>query len=266
MTPEVKRKVVFMKDYSFDYPQLFLDIYVEGDEYEQRNFAPFFALAGCKKALTPEKADLVVFTGGPDVNPILYDEAAHSTTDFDAKRDESDIKLYEYCIMAGVPMLGVCRGAQFLWVMSGGKLYQDVDNHQTGHDIWDLDNKKWVPASSVHHQMVIYDPSLGMEVIATSSRANTRWRNDIQCDLTAKPDVEAYYLPDSCILGIQGHPEYAGYEKFAKWSLEKLYECVVSNPDVTIINGVHRLKESVRDERSARWEEMVDTRMVGGMN
>src|SRR3546814_5523779 len=103
---------------------------------------------------TPEEADLVVFVGGADVDPALYGAERHQTTFPDTDQDQRDMELFKTCYENGIPMLGVCRGAQFLNVMHGGKLYQDVDNHVGDHPIYDTQNKRVIHnVSSIHHKM-----------------------------------------------------------------------------------------------------------------
>src|SRR3546814_14796091 len=85
------------------------------------------------------------------------------------------MELFKTCYENGIPMLGVCRGAQFLNVMPGGKLYQDVDNHVGDHPIYDPQNKRVIPnVSSIHHQMCIETRKGGMEILAASSAASKR--------------------------------------------------------------------------------------------
>lgn len=229
--------VTIIKDTTTLFPELYLDVYVEGDLFEQRNFADMFVRSRCKKAVSPEKADLVVFTGGIDVNPALYGEVKHRSVAFDIKRDERDMEVYGYCLAEGIPMLGICRGAQFLHVMNGGKLYQDIDGHTGNHAIWDLRTATNIPkVSSVHHQSVRPNKENGMEVVATAREATKRWMNDKEFDagMGAFADIEAFWYRDTACLGIQGHPEYKGYDKFLQWSLKQLEHYIGENPDLEL--------------------------------
>jgi len=247
-------RVTLLRDSFLDMPQLWMEVFIAGDRYEEAAFAEMFIRSKCTKAVTPEKADLVVFTGGEDVNPILYNEVRHHSTLFDSKRDEEDIKLYEICLNEGIPMLGVCRGAQFLHVMMGGKLYQDVDNHNGDHPMWDTKNKILIQKiSSVHHQMVI--PQDGMEILGASGKAKHRWLNDKVFDNESKMDVEAFFYRDICALGVQGHPEYKGYNHFMQWTLQQIEDYIGKNPDTEVRDRVRRLKEEFLLERNAKMEE-----------
>ena len=250
-TETLKRRVTFMKDSALKYPDLWLEVFIAGSPFEKRQFAEMFIRSRCRKAATPEDADLIVFAGGPDVDPMLYGEKAHHTTRTNVLRDKADSELYELAVGLGIPMLGICRGAQFLAVMNGGKLYQDVDNHYGDHDIWDIRHKMLVKGiSSVHHQMVMDDTANGMEIIAfTSGKSKTRHLNNLDYETGSKLDIEAFWYRDTCSIGIQGHPEYSGYDAFTKWSLDLVNELVVENPDIEYRNRKCRMKLDIMAQR-----------------
>lgn len=54
------------------------------------------------------KPDLMVFTGGEDVNPALYGEKPHVSTRFNEKRDRFERQVWtDY---KDIPKIGICRG------------------------------------------------------------------------------------------------------------------------------------------------------------
>lgn len=118
------------------------------------------------------EADVVIFSGGPDISPKLYGEAAIPGTNFVAERDVNDVWAYHWS--KDKIKLGICRGAQLLNVMSGGRLWQDVDGHRTDHlvearipNVAELNKPAKVEAwatsktflvTSTHHQMMRMGP------------------------------------------------------------------------------------------------------------
>lgn len=230
-------------------PELWMEIYIAGSAYEERQFAEMLVRSRCTKALSPESADLVIFTGGGDVNPVLYGEEPHPETKFCPERDAQDIKLYKLCLEEGIPMLGICRGAQFLHVMNGGKLIQHLDEHYGDHHVWDKKNRiALTSVSSVHHQAVLKHD--GIEVIAETSRSKTRWLNDKEKDVSlGYRDIEAFFYRDTCCLGIQGHPEYRGYPDFTLWSLKLIEDYISFNPDIVIVEKMRRINPDIRMQR-----------------
>lgn len=253
------RPLNIMKAGKHVFPELWLDVYVTGTSFEQQQFAELFVRGRCRKAKTPEEADLVVFAGGDDVDPALYGEKAHYTTHFLRERDEADKLLYDLCLSQGIPMLGICRGAQFLHVMQGGKLYQDVDGHTGDHNMYDVIEKRVLPRiSSVHHQMVILNDRMIL-VGACSGRSKVRHLNPTLRDEGSNRDVEAYIYREPCIIGIQGHPEYRGYDDFAQWTLNLLHKTLNENPDLHYLKGHLRIKPELLAESLAMNEQQETT-------
>ena len=74
---------------------------------------------------------IVLFTGGEDISPTLYyaPEEWHgieAEIDYNAERDVSDYLTMAYCLDRDIPLMGFCRGAQMLGVISGGEVIQDI--------------------------------------------------------------------------------------------------------------------------------------------
>jgi putative glutamine amidotransferase len=70
----------------------------------------------------------LLLTGGRDIHPGRWDsgEAPHPSADPDEARDELEISLVREAWRLGLPVLGICRGAQLLNVALGGSLIQDI--------------------------------------------------------------------------------------------------------------------------------------------
>ena len=85
--------------------------------------------------ITPklDKADIVVFGGGSDVNPILYGEDPLPGTIYDDQRDAWCMNLWRNS--EDKLKIGICRGGQFLNVKNGGKLWQHEDQHGRSHQL-----------------------------------------------------------------------------------------------------------------------------------
>lgn len=74
-----------------------------------------------------QQADGLVLTGGGDVDPSLYGEEPHQTTDGVLKeRDALEVSAIEFALDAHMPILAICRGLQVLNVALGGSLFQDI--------------------------------------------------------------------------------------------------------------------------------------------
>ncbi len=79
-------------------------------------------ILGCLEAV-----DGLLFTGGEDVAPAYYGEAAdEKCQEPDRERDLFEIHLARAALQRRTPILGICRGLQLLNVAAGGTLYQDI--------------------------------------------------------------------------------------------------------------------------------------------
>jgi putative glutamine amidotransferase len=71
--------------------------------------------------------DGLVFSGGSDLDPELYDQEPHvETTGVHPERDRAELALLEAALARDMPVLAVCRGSQVLNVARGGDLVQHL--------------------------------------------------------------------------------------------------------------------------------------------
>lgn len=173
----------------------------------------------------PVGTKLVVFTGGSDVSAFMYGRKAHPTSHGHPKRDYLELLMWEAAQRQGVPVLGICRGMQFINVMCGGELVQHTSGHAgRGHSIVCLlDSIKGFNGgmvTSLHHQMII--PTEDAKVAAVSRKRSYFYltapktdhehdfsfsssREEIQLDI--KEEVEAVIYKKQKAVGVQFHPE-----------------------------------------------------------
>lgn len=222
-----------------EYPNLYATAYLEGPAGDCRGFATWLGRAGVSRVDTPSEADFVIFTGGSDVSPSMYGQSRLQGTYADPARDELCDNLYKHCLSERIPMLGICRGAQFLWVAQGGQLWQDLDNHDDGeHQVMYLPTQQKLRASSVHHQACKIGNSPAMRVLMTSTVSTMR-EDDTAVRHGQSTDLEAYAIKGAGILGIQGHPEYAGYEEYSYVCAKMVREHLLEYAPLS--GGLHRL-------------------------
>lgn len=90
-----------------------------------------------ESAAAVDRLDAVVLAGGPDVGPDRYGAAPHPRTGAPRpERDAAELAVLHRALERGIPVLGVCRGAQILNVGLGGTLVQHVPDAvgHTGHN------------------------------------------------------------------------------------------------------------------------------------
>ena len=155
--------------------------------------------------------DGLIITGGRDVDPATYGQAPHPSTDEPARdRDAWEFALLRGALARGLPVLGICRGAQVLNVALGGTLHQHLPDvvghtgHQAGNAVFNTSAIQTVPGTRVaaligastdaqcyHHQAI---DELGQGLLASA------WDSD--------GVVEAIELPgEQFVVAVQWHPE-----------------------------------------------------------
>jgi gamma-glutamyl-gamma-aminobutyrate hydrolase PuuD len=76
---------------------------------------------------TLEALDGLVFSGGADLDPELYDQEPHAATDgVQPERDRAELALLQAALARDMPVLAVCRGSQVLNIARGGDLVQHL--------------------------------------------------------------------------------------------------------------------------------------------
>ena len=161
-----------------------------------------------------EGVDCLLLWGGTDIHPSYYNETAHSYSGaplIPSERDIFEWKAMLYCKAHNIPMLGICRGAQFLCAFSGGKLIQHIGAfHGRDHMVETSEGDRlWV--TSTHHQMM-YPYDVPHELLAwTYCSTNQIFEgegNKPVLEMKDKKEAEIVFFPETRALAIQGHPEY----------------------------------------------------------
>lgn len=153
-----------------------------------------------------------LFRGGQDIHPSLYGEKRayeNQSTSLLSERDCFELEAFKFAKKMGIPMLGICRGSQFLCAASGGKLVQHVENHNCGHhEILSVIGKSY-DATSTHHQMMYPWPVKHKLLAWATPTRSTRYvmnPTEVVKSLIAEPEI--VFFPETKALSIQGHPEY----------------------------------------------------------
>lgn len=167
-----------------------------------------------------DDCDVVVFRGGSDINPEIYNhKKATATRGINDTRDEFEVSVYKKALKKGKIMFGICRGHQLLSSLNGAFLIQDVNEHYGTHNIF-LENGKSIETNSIHHQQVYpYDlPSDKYQVLGWSLNQSEKFIDQTSSEFILKNgsyyknqqlrmETEIIYFPETNCIGCQGHPE-----------------------------------------------------------
>lgn len=177
------------------------------------NYADFIQDAILVKNIND--ADIVLFTGGEDVDPSLYNSKKHPSTYSNIERDKKEKEVFDK-IKPTQLALGICRGSQFLCVMNGGLLVQDCTSHAIYYTHGITDGTIEYEITSTHHQMQYpYNlPISDYDVLFKSSELRSYYYkgDNIKEEVIisqGEPEIVLYHKENKpkC-LAIQGHPEY----------------------------------------------------------
>lgn len=158
--------------------------------------------------------DGLLLSGGADVHPGRYGERPHPKLGIvDVARDELEFRLTRAALRAGIPVMGICRGAQVLGVALGGGLVQDIASmvpgavrHTTEESgpvsrhwisvasdsrLGELMRADHVRVNSLHHQSI--DP-------LSDNIRQVAWSEDGVVE-AIEPNTRQF------VVGVQWHPE-----------------------------------------------------------
>lgn len=181
-----------------------------GDAY------PFGDLGNEVKAITNPDAQMtnpnaiLVVWGGADINPKLYGHEQSKTTHPSASRDPVEWACIQKAIELGIPMIGVCRGAQMMCAAAGGFLIQDVSGHHGQHTVTTY-NGSILNVNSIHHQMLAGLEKVDHELLAWSTVKRSGgyiWKDDQSyVPPVGFKEPELVYFPRIKAMAVQWHPE-----------------------------------------------------------
>lgn len=157
--------------------------------------------------------DGVVIGGGDDISPMLYGGELASKARLDPDRDAMEKQIVMDAAEAGLPVLGICRGAQMLNVAFGGTLHQDAYRVHPSRFY-----KTILPRKTVD---VVPDSRLRQILRAGRLRVNalhTQAVDTLGSDLRVAARDEGGMVQavervsDPFAIGVQWHPEHIFYK------------------------------------------------------
>lgn len=160
--------------------------------------------------------DGILLTGGHDVSSELYhEEPLEGLVEYCEKRDAMEEIVLAKALKEDVPVLGICRGIQFINAALGGTLYQDIPLQHPS----EVNHHQKAPYDIPAHEVAIVDGSPLYDCLSTTQLAVNSCHHQAIRDLAPRlevmassPDglVEAVYLPGKRFLwAVQWHPEFS---------------------------------------------------------
>jgi len=157
--------------------------------------------------------DALVLSGGGDIDPSRYQGKRHETNySIDQERDTLELELARRVIDSSIPTLGICRGAQILNVVQGGKLIEHIPD-EVGVKVL----HRAPPREPVTHGVKLKPGSRLAEILGRDQFDATSWHHQALRGAAAgfeavahAPDgtIEAIEMPSHpWMIAVQWHPE-----------------------------------------------------------
>ena len=174
-------------------------------------------LAESNWELLYDKLDGVIFSGGADIDPKLFDGKPHETIyGIDAERDALEFKLIRHMVEDTKPIFAICRGMQVFNVAMGGSLHTHLADDLGEAVIHDTPKEK--PRNYETHQVRVEEGTMLADILGEPILGVNSWHHQGVKDIPAifketawSPDglVEGMEIPEHPFaLAVQWHPEW----------------------------------------------------------
>ncbi len=172
--------------------------------------------------------DGFIIGGGDHISPDLYRGDTLLDAKLDPERDAMELAILDHAAPLGIPVLGVCRGAQMINIHKGGNLHQDMRKvfdgvppmwtplpsktvtFEEGSRLGRIHGCDCVRVNSLHHQAI--------DRTGTNIRIVARDEYGVP---QAFEDTSARFL-----MGVQWHPEFLLYRKAHRRLFRSFLEAV----------------------------------------
>ncbi|WP_106418221.1 gamma-glutamyl-gamma-aminobutyrate hydrolase family protein [Salinicola tamaricis] len=188
------------------------------------------------------KLDGLIIGGGDDIGAHRYGGEMQLDVRIDPARDELELDLLASCLPLGLPILGICRGAQMINIHLGGSLigdiqstYRHIRNRRTVlprkrveidpySRLAEILNRRYCQVNSLHHQAVDR-PGEGLKVVA-------RDRNELVQAIESEHHA--------FLIGVQWHPELMLFSRSQQRLIRALVQAAGSPRDSATASAARR--------------------------
>ncbi|OVE77648.1 hypothetical protein BVX99_02115 [bacterium F16] len=140
------------------------------------------------------EADLYILTGGNNIDPASFG-SDERLDDLAPERDAVEAIVLQKCMRMSRPLLGICRGFQFINTALGGSLTLNIENHAGVPHACFLEKESYQINS--YHRHGISEDDLSNELSSLIKSEDGY--------------LEAYCGKSAPVLALQWHPERKGH-------------------------------------------------------
>lgn len=154
------------------------------------------------------EGDVLIVWGGEDISPALYNRKVSRQTgaqNYPSMRDHIEWGLMQRAKELGLPIVGICRGAQMLCALAGGFLVQHVNGHGGRHTVITYDDVAF-STNSIHHQMQ-YPFDIEHKLVGWTEKKLSDVYVDEDRLIEVNVEPEFVHYTEVKGFGVQWHPE-----------------------------------------------------------
>lgn len=180
-------------------------VYIPGGPERCLNYRNAVARCGGSLAENADEAELLILTGGGDVEPWRYGAENAGSYGMKPERDENELALIEKFLGEGKQVFGICRGMQLINVYFGGTLFQDIPGHSQ------IEGEDSVHGSRTEESFLRKLYGETVQINSAHHQAADRLGRGLRVIQWAEDGtVEAMIHESLPVLAVQWHPERFG--------------------------------------------------------
>ena len=177
-----------------------------------------------------DRIDGLLLSGGADIEPTLYGDVVKGFCGpIQVRRDAQEMVLLKGAFAKKMPILGICRGLQFMNVGFGGTMYQDLPTEKGIYHSINVAERNH-PIHTVKFSGGMIRDIMGVDELGTNSYHHQGLKdiaaNGTVTGMTADGNVEVVEFSGGhpFTLGVQWHPEMMYDSPYTK----KLFDAFIA--------------------------------------
>lgn len=177
-----------------------------------------------------DRIDGLLLSGGADIEPTLYGDVVKGFCGpIQVRRDAQEMVMLKGAFAKKMPILGICRGLQFMNVYFGGTMYQDLPTEKGIYHSINVAERNH-PIHTVKFSGGMIRDIMGVDELGTNSYHHQGLKdiaaNGTVTGMTADGNVEVVEFSGGhpFTLGVQWHPEMMYDSPYTK----KLFDAFIA--------------------------------------